>query len=216
MRNARLFAYAPLFILCAITSPARAGADDLMAVPAIKAFIGEGFGTSDSLAPPETDQFGQLVGLWEVDMELRRRDGSWQQSPPGIWAWKYAIGGFAIRDLWYQSADNLPMYMANLGHEYMLTAIRIYDVTNETWQVAWMANGAGKAMGADFGTFTVVFENEEIVMSSPPGDGAFGLQRVVFYEITEDSFGWKSEYSSDEGKTWNTVMRLKATRRARP
>jgi hypothetical protein len=49
-------------------------------------------------------------------------------------------------------------------------------------------------------------------MTSPPGDDAFGYQRVVFHDITSDSFRWKSEYSSDKGETWNTVMRLEATR----
>ena len=65
-------------------------------------------------------------------------------------------------------------------------------------------------MGADFGTFAAVLEGEEIVMSSPPGE--FGLQRVVFYAIGDDSFRWRSEYSGDDGKSWNTIMRLHARR----
>ena len=52
-----------------------------------------------------------------------------------------------------------------------------------------MANGAGAVMGADFGTFTATLDNGEIVMTSPPG--GFGLQRVVFYEIADDSFRWQ-------------------------
>ena len=117
-----------------------------------------------------------------------------------------------MSDLWYQSAENLPVYMANLGRDYLLTSNRIFDVTNKKWQVAWMANGTGQAMGADFGTFTAVLENEEIVMSSPPAGGPFGMQRVIFHDITENSFRWKSEYSTDDGKSWNTVMRLHASR----
>jgi hypothetical protein len=101
--------------------------------------------------------------------------------------------------------------MANLGRDYLLTGNRIFDVKSGQWQVAWMANGAGKAMGADFGSFSASLTDGEIVMSSPP-DGPYGLQRAVFHEIEANSFRWKSEYSMDEGESWNTVMRLRATR----
>ena len=138
--------------------------------------------------------------------------GTWMKSAPGLWVWKYSLDGFAVSDLWYQGADDLPMYMAGLGRDYLLTANRIYDVKKKRWQVAWMANGAGSVMGADFGTFTALLEDEEIVMTSPPGAGQFGLQRVMFYDIGDDAFKWKSEYSADEGKSWNTVMRMQATR----
>jgi hypothetical protein len=100
--------------------------------------------------------------------------------------------------------------MANLGRDYLLTSNRVYDVAGKKWQVAWMANGAGKMMGADFGTFSATLADDEIVMESPPG--RFGLQRVVFHEIGADSFRWKSEYSMDKGETWRTVMRLHARR----
>ena len=103
-----------------------------------------------------------------------------------------SLVGFRVSDMWYQSADRLPSYMANLGRDYLLTANRLYDVANRKWRVAWMANGAGKVMGADYGTFSAELEGDEIVMRSAPGKG-FGLQRVVFSEIGDDSFRWKSE-----------------------
>ena len=186
------------------------GAVDPRTIPSIREFLGEDLGTRHEKAPPETEQFGRLVGLWTVETEMAGMTGELVESAPGIWAWKYAIDGFAVRDLWYQGADNLPPYMANLGRDYLLTANRIFDVASKRWQVAWMANGAGSVMGADFGTFTAVLEGDEIVMTSAPGP--FGTQRVVFHEIGADSFRWKSEYSMDEGKTWRLVMRMHARR----
>ena len=186
------------------------GGADPAAIPTIREFLGGGVGARHPKAPAETEQFGRLAGVWEVETQMAGPSGEMLPSAPGIWAWKYAIDGFAVRDLWYQSADNLPPYMANLGRDYLLTANRIYDVASKRWQVAWMANGAGSVMGADFGTFTATLENDEIVMTSPPT--GFGLQRVVFYEIGDDSFRWKSDYSMDEGKTWRTVMRMHARR----
>ncbi len=200
-------------VLC-LAADAFAFAEDSAAdprtIPAIQDFLGQGFGARHEKAPPETEQFGRLVGVWTVETEMAGPAGDWRRSAPGVWAWKFALDGFAVRDLWFQSADDLPPYMANLGRDYLLTANRIYDVAGKKWQVAWMANGAGSAMGADFGTFTAVLENDEIVMTSPPS--APGLQRVVFYEIADDSFRWRSEYSMDGGKTWRTVMRMHATR----
>ena len=195
--------------LVVLLSPSLATASD-----PIETFIGAGLGERHEKAPAEIEQFGQLVGVWDVEPEMRAQTGAWMPSKPGVWVWKYAIDGFAVQDLWYQSKDNLPMYMANLGRDYMLTANRVYDVANKKWQVAWMANGAGQVMGMDFGTFTAAKEGDAIVMNSPPEDKAFGLQRVTFYEISKDSFKWKSEYSMDEGKTWNEVMRLTAKRRS--
>ena len=199
-----------LALSVASVAVAEAGAVDPGSIPAIQRFLGEGLGERHEKAPPETEQFGRLAGLWTVETEMAGMTGELVKSAPGIWAWKYAIDGFAVRDLWYQGADNLPPYMATLGRDYLLTANRIYDVAGKKWQVAWMANGAGSVMGADFGTFTAALEDGKIVMTAPPG--AFGLQRVVFHEIGDDSFRWRSEYSMDEGKTWRTVMRMHATR----
>ena len=111
---------------------------DPMTIPAIKSFLGGGFGERNEKAPAEIEQFGQLVGTWNVEAEMRAQDGSWRKSAPGIWVWKYSIDGFAVSDLWCQSADNLPAYMKNLGRDYLLTANRIYDVAGKKWQVAWM------------------------------------------------------------------------------
>ena len=212
MRQA-LCGFAILAILLPTAALAQESAVDPMAIPAVKTFLSDGFGARHEKAPAEIEQFGRLVGLWRVEAEMASQDGSWAKSAPGIWALKYAIDGFAISDLWYQGADNLPAYMAHLGRDYLLTANRIYDVAKKKWQVAWMANGAGKAMGADFGTFTASLEDGEIVMTSPPS--VFGLQRVVFYEIGDATFRWKSEYSMDKGKTWKTSMRMHARRHAR-
>lgn len=199
-----------VFAFFALLAPGLLPAED---ADPIRTFIGDGPGFRHENAPSELEQFGQLAGIWDVEVEMRAQDGSWVPSAPGLWAWRYAIGGFAVQDLWYQGEENLPAYMAQLGRDYLLTANRIFDVTTGQWQIAWMANGAGEAMGADFGSFTAVYDDGEIVMSSPRDDRAVGLQRVRFFNITPRSFEWQSEYSRDDGKTWVAVMRVHATRR---
>jgi len=184
---------------------------DPMTVPAVKSFIGGGFGAKHPDAPAQLEQFGRLAGLWKVEQELRRKNGEWAQGAPGLWAWKYTLGGFAVTDLWFQPADGLPVYMADLGRDYLLSAVRIFEVRSGKWRVAWMSNGAGKTSGMDFGTFEAVGENDEIIMNAPPVEG-MGLQRIVFSGISDSSFRWRSEYSQDDGKTWAAIMRMHATR----
>jgi len=198
--------------LCGYTLAADLPSDP-MTIPAVKSFLEEGFGVRHPDAPAQLEQFGRLAGLWKVEQELRRRNGEWAPGAPGIWAWKYTLGGFAVTDLWFQPADGLPAYMSDLGRDYLLNAIRIFEVGSGKWRVAWMSNGAGKTPGMDFGTFEAVTEKEEIIMNAPPVDG-MGLQRIVFSDISDSSFRWRSEYSQDEGTTWTAIMRMYATRLA--
>ncbi len=194
----------------AVAESSDSSLDELLEIPAIKTFMAGGVGELHDEAPEQTLQFGQLVGLWRVEVEMRTQKGEWVASAPGVWAWKYSLGGFAVSDLFYQSADQLPSYMSTLGRDYLLSANRIFEAGSGTWRVAWMANGAGQVMGADYGTFAAEMTEGELVMSSE--GGGFGMQRVVFSDLSESSFRWESQYSQDGGKTWNAVMRMVATR----
>lgn len=207
-----LLAIGAAVVSVSAAAPAAASEDPLK-IPAIASFLADGgFGKRNPKSPVEIEQFGRLAGLWRTEQEIRKRDGGWVQETSGYWVWKYVIDGFAVQDLWYQGADSLPSYMGSLGRSYQLTAVRIYEAASKEWKIAWMANGAGATPGQDFGTFRATLEGDSIVMTTPPAPGAFGLQRVVFSEIEQDSFLWVSEYSQDEGKTWNAVMRVKAKR----
>lgn len=185
---------------------------DPLEIPTIRAFLGDdGFGKAHPEAPPEIEHFGRLAGAWEVEQEVLTQAGEWRTETPALWVWQYTLDGFAVTDLWYQAADALPQYMSHLGRAYMLSAIRVYDV-KAGWRVAWMANGAGKGPGMDFGTFEAVAEEGRIVMRNSGDDPAVGLQRIVFSDVTDDSFRWTSEYSQDNGATWTAVMKVHATR----
>ena len=179
---------------------------------AVAQLVGEtGFGARHPDAPAEIEQFGRLVGVWSVEQELRKRDLSWLKQTTGVWVWKYAVGGFALQDLWYQNEKRLPSYMEGLGHDYQLTALRVFDPSAGKWKVAWASNSAGGGSGAVFGEFEAQEENGEIVMRGPGAENV-GLQRIVFYDISDDLFRWRSEYSQDNGETWIEIMRLTAHR----
>lgn len=184
---------------------------DPMEIPAIRGFLVDGgFGEPSPEAPAALDAFGRLAGIWLATQEVLKRDGTWVEGEPSLWIWTYALGGYAVRDLWYQARDRLPDYLGDLGRDYLLTSTRIYDPRDERWKIAWTANGAGETPGKDFGTMEATESEGRIVLTSPPGE--YGLQRVTFSEITPDSFRWASAYSQDDGGTWTTVMRVRARR----
>ena len=73
----------------------------------------------------------------------------------------------------------------------------------------------GYSLDQHFYTDPAIYEleNDRIIMKSP-ADG-MGQQRVVFSDFTPDTFAWASEFSRDDGETWVTVMRVRATRLSR-
>lgn len=185
--------------------------EQVLQIPVIREFLADGgFGERHPTAPQELEQFGRLAGIWEAIQEMRRLDGSWVVAGPALWTWRYTLGGFAVQDLWYQAQDELPAYLGSLQHDYLLTALRTFDVRSQRWKIAWTANGMGQTPGDDFGTMEAVWNGTEFVLTSPPDD--YGIQRVRFTDIRPDSFSWVSEFSQDAGETWQAVMRVKATR----
>jgi len=181
-------------------------------IPAVKRFLGiAGVGQRDPAAPPELEQWGRLAGIWVVDQQIRKRDSSWVDAGKGVWVWRYALEGFAVSDLWYQSADALPSYLEGFGRDYLLSGVRVFEAKTGAWRVAFVGNGAGSGPGADFSTFEARWDGQRMVMTGPPIEG-IGKQRVVFLDLAENSFRWVSEYSQDDGKTWVAYMRLFARR----
>ena len=193
-------------------APNTLSVEHVLALDEVRSFLGQqALKEANPRAPAQTREFGRLVGVWEVDLEMRGQDGRWHPGGQAVWIWKHALGGFAIQDLFIHPKDHLPVYLKSLDRTYLLTSVRVYEPASSQWQVAWAANGAAQAGGPDFGTFTASTAGDDVVMR---GSSSFGEQRVTFSEITSGSFVWTSEYSRD-GKEWMAVLRMRA-RRASP
>lgn len=175
----------------------------------IETFLGSGgLGMPHAAAPPELDQLGRLVGVWQAAVEMRRQDGQWAPAGEAVWVWKYALGGFATQDLWLHPKDHLPPYLTALGRSYQLTGLRVYDPNQKTWNVAWVANSLGRSGGADFGTLSGQAEGDDVVLL---GSSPFGEQRITFTAITDRTFTWTSEFRPPNGE-WTAGMRVNARR----
>lgn len=161
-------------------------------------------GTLHPNAPPETAQFGQLVGIWDITDETIQADGSWQAGEGAEWIWYYILDGYAIQDDWIApprygttQADTLRQHGTNL---------RIYDPAAQRWDLAWISNSDKK-----LSTFTATAQGDSaLVMRGTHASG--NDARITFFDITDTRFEWKLEFAQEDG-SWLEVYRIHAVRR---
>ena len=154
-------------------------------------------------APPETEQLGQLVGVWRAEQSTRNRDGTWpEQTTTADWIWFYILDGHAIQDDWISP----PLDDATATHRTRGTNIRIFDPSEGKWKMAWIDNNTRR-----LATFEATAEDGKVVMVGHDNQGQ--LARNTFHNITHDSFDWLKEWSSDDGQTWTAVARIHCERK---
>lgn len=157
------------------------------------------FGSVHPLAPQEVEQFGQLVGKWKCRTFALTDSGDWQERE-ATWTWFYILDGFAVQDIWHAKTVpfmNRPLYGTN---------IRAFDADAKKWQIIWIENGSNKFDKPYEG----VLEAGNIVVTGATRDGT--KFRVTFFNITRDSFDWKSEDLQPDGETWKETFRIRAKR----
>lgn len=158
-------------------------------------------------APPETAQFGRLAGIWDVEMDVRRPDGSWSEEPlVAEWRFRYVLDGFAVQDDWYAPPPGAP---AGDGPSQRGTNLRIYDPEAERWEVAYASNTQKQ-----LSTFEARAEGEDrIVMTGLHASGH--SSRTTFYDVTAESFAWMMEFQGlgEDPEAWTEVARVRAVRR---
>jgi hypothetical protein len=85
------------------------------------------------------------------------------------------------------------------------TSISVYQPRFERWKQAWADNNGG------YYDFTGEIEGNKRIFQTEVGeleDGREFTQRMVFYDITEDSMTWDWESSEDGGETWTLSWRI--------
>jgi len=92
---------------------------------------------------------------------------------------------------------------------YKGKSMSVYEKRSGTWRQTWVDNSneyidlIGKIDG-----------NKRIFMTAATdSSGHKMLKRMVFYDITPNSFTWDWESSSDSGTTWNLQWRIHYKRR---
>ncbi|MEO9850168.1 MAG: hypothetical protein ABJH72_12690 [Reichenbachiella sp.] len=162
-------------------------------------------------APVETRQFGQLNGIWYCTGTMPDPLGKVDKvTYTAFWAWKYILDGYGVQDFWFQGKNEF-LYWNYFKRDMMLTQLRVYDTKEKIWKVAFINNNAGEVPGRMFGTFTAQEQAEGVVMDFMPRDTT-NMNRIIFFDITEESFEWRVENSKDSGETWKVMSTISAKR----
>lgn len=162
-------------------------------------------------APVETVQFGQLAGIWYCTGFMQDPLGKVDTVPyEAYWAWKYILDGYAVQDYFFQGKNEF-RYWDYFKRGTSLTQLRVFDTKESQWKIAFITDNGGKMPGRFFGTFTAKMQDGELIME-PSSQNPDKLSRIVFYDMGENSFEWRSESSEDAGKTWIVTIRLSGKR----
>jgi len=184
----------PLAVLVAVLGIASAQTPE-----SSKAFVP---GELNPNAPSETELLGQLTGIWDIEQEIRNRDGSWGETRRAEWHWYYVLDGHAIQDDWIQP----PLSAGDVENRNFGTNLRIYDTETQTWDMAWI-----DSTNRGLSSFTATNEDGTVVMVGENPSGRPVRNR--FFDMTRDTFEWVQEWTFDDGATWVPVTQIHATRR---
>jgi hypothetical protein len=154
--------------------------------PAITAY-----GERNSQAPDELNLFSFLVGKWNGSKTLP--DGSHVE-----WTWigRYILNGTAIADELHASTTD--------GKSYLGISLRQFDAQHGSWIIEFLnvsnsflrrqVNPTSGSVSVDAGTIAII--------------SADGQTRIrEYYRVTDrDHFGYSTDMSRDEGRSWGPVM----------
>src|SRR5215469_11057665 len=144
--------------------------------------------------------FGQFVGDWECDVVLIQRDGS-KVNGSCEWHFGWTLQGRAVQDVWIAHYRNAGPSAPDSTYG---TTVRWYDPEAATWQILWINPRQSR-----FHTFRARQAGTEIVLD---GTDTPQPHRWIFSEITPQSFRWRSEDSSDGGRTWTIGQEMSVRR----
>ena len=151
-----------------------------------------GFGSLSPDAPPETAQFGFLVGAWSCTTRNMRPDGSLHDGPNATWTGYYILDGWAIADDWISELPD--------GGTYHGTNIRSFNRETGKWDNRWLSEGSLR-----WKYFEAEQVGDTMVMTGGEGVDAQGrklVDRNTFYEISKSSWKWRKDRSFDGGETY--------------
>ncbi len=141
--------------------------------------------------------YDALIGDWEVDVIDYAPDGTRRESK-GEWYFAWVLDGRAIQDVFIVPSRSSrtrgqPVKITRYG-----TTIRVYDPVRNVWNVTWInpVNGSHNMLVGRK-------QGDEVLQEGKDPEGY--LIRWIFSDITPNSFRWRGEDSTDQGKSWKVT-----------
>ncbi|MEP5295357.1 MAG: hypothetical protein ABJP90_16215 [Paracoccaceae bacterium] len=154
-------------------------------------------------APKEFEEFAFLAGDWDCDVRQLMDNGEFIEVKTRL-VGTYTLDGYAFQD------DMLVPFGFGLG-----TTFRTYDPIKKRWACRWLEAGRDASVQFTNEWFYGNFIDGEMRLQGPgeDADGAYE-NRIIFSNITDDSFSWTLSRTYDGGETWaEAIGTLEAKRR---
>ncbi|HNQ13418.1 MAG TPA: hypothetical protein PKM16_09455 [Bacteroidia bacterium] len=149
-----------------------------------------------SSIPENKDPFGNFIGAWSLDLTITNPNGSTLKYK-GEWHFHRILQGRAIQDIWI--IPGLTAQGDNAFHEYG-TTIRTFNPKTNKWKAVWIG-----PIQNQFFVFDIEDHIDQITLTATntPID-----MKWSFYNISPNSFKWKSEVKAKENWFINYFMEL--------
>lgn len=132
---------------------------------------------------PEANQFDFWVGDWQATWE----GGNGNNTITKI------LNGCVIHE----------EFKAISGSPLLGISNSVYNSRTNKWQQTWVDNSGS------YLDFSGEWKNQKMVLArSFEKDGQMIFQRMVWYNITENTFDWNWESSKDNGETWQVNWKI--------
>jgi hypothetical protein len=139
--------------------------------------------------------FDFWLGEWELTWQ--NEDGTTATGENRV---RRILGGQVIEENFEALTGDMAGYE---GKSYS-----VYNPQTGKWKQTWVDNeGSYLDLTGDIDGGNRIFHRTAVT-----ADGNQILQRMVFYDITEDSLVWDWERSVDEGETWQLMWRIQYRR----
>ncbi len=133
----------------------------------------------------EAAQFDFWLGTWDAVYSDTLK--------PGLNIISKPIGNCVIEENFYDPNNG-----------YRGKSFSVYNPATKKWQQTWADNQAGYiVLTGEFKDGKMQLNTEEIA-----ANGKKTMKRMIYYNITEKSFDWNWEASTDEGKTWTVNWKI--------
>ncbi|HKK46856.1 MAG TPA: hypothetical protein VJ964_15120 [Balneolaceae bacterium] len=146
--------------------------------------------TDVSRLKPE-QYFDFWVGTW--DLNWKTSDGNTETGTNHV---EKILDGTVIQENFEATSGRMKGYKGK--------SVSIYQKRKQMWQQTWVDN-----QGSYIDLTGDVDGNKRIfITETTDSTGKKVLKRMVFYDITPDSFTWDWQGSTDNGKTWKLQWRI--------
>ncbi len=167
----------------------------LMVICLCAAITSTSIAQTQQTANTETQADSSTFDFWVGEWDLTWDDGNGQVGK-GSNRIERIMGDQVIQENFEALEGNLAGYKG--------MSVSVFNRRTQEWKQTWVDNQGGYL---DF--YHVIDGDKHMFMREfTAPNGQKGLQRMVFYNITADSFEWDWERSLDGGKTWTLAWRI--------